>query len=99
MLKRTPTVTRITPSTGAGGAGAGSGDSKKLWSRKPNQGEGRVGEDVYEVFQVQAHAQLKETVLRQLMALQSTPAMIAARTLPWMTTPLLQLCSNNYIYK
>jgi hypothetical protein len=27
------------------------------------EGEGRVGENVYEVFQVQAHVQLKETVL------------------------------------
>ena len=55
------------------------------------EGEGRVGEDVYEVFQVQAHAQLKEAVLLQLMALQSTPAMIGARTLPGLTAPLLQL--------
>jgi hypothetical protein len=54
------------------------------------EGEGRVGEDVYEVFQVQAHAQLKEAVLLQLMALQSTPAMIGARTLPGLTAPLLQ---------
>jgi hypothetical protein len=45
---------------------------------------------VYEVFQVQAHAQLKEAVLLQLMALQSTPAMIGARTLPGLTAPLLQ---------
>jgi hypothetical protein len=30
-------VMRITPSTGANGAGAGSGDSKKLWSRKPKE--------------------------------------------------------------